>query len=123
MKAPDLQSILAQIQAGHAGGQPTPPASPHAGLQASLQAELNQRLMAAQRQFERDIQTAIAETNEIQNSDLLTLRIGIGEEAMFRRTEAGSIEELVNWLVEHGWAPLGTPTSTQSAAALSGTLP
>lgn len=111
MQSPDLQGIIAQLQAGKVGAQSSVPAQPHAGLQAWIQTELNSRLLAAQAQFEQEVQTAIAETSEIQNSDLVTLRISIGEEACFRRMDKGSVEDLVSWLVQNGWVPVGTPTA------------
>jgi len=109
MSAPDLQQALAQLQA-QAGGPGGPPAVAPASLQASIQAELNARLAAAQAQFEADVQAAISETSEIQNSDVVTLRLSIGEEALFRRAGDGTVEELVSFLVEHGWLLVGVPT-------------
>lgn len=111
MSTPDLQQVLARLQA-QAGGQGGSPAIAPAGLQASIQSELNTRLAKAQAQFEADVQAAILETSAIQNSDIVTVRLSIGEEALFRRADEGTVEGLVAYLLENGWLLVGAPTAT-----------
>jgi len=68
---------------------------------------MNKRMAQMRDEFEASMKQIVADAEAIQQSDLVTLRISAGEEVILYRTEDGNTQDLLDWLLQHGWHPIG----------------
>lgn len=102
---PKLEDVVANL---HARGESPAAAAPQsAALQAALQAAMSRRMAQMREQFDAEVRQVLKDAEEIQQSDLVTVKLANGEEAIWYRTGEADIQELLNYLVKNGWQPIG----------------
>jgi len=104
--ATNLEEVVAAMKPKP--GVPVPSvSSPSPALQAALQAAMNKRMAEMRQEFDAAMRQVLADAEAIQQSDLLTVRLSDGEEVILYRTEVGDTQQLLNWLLQNGWQPIG----------------
>jgi hypothetical protein len=101
---PDVASILDRVAARNA---PTVPVT-KGSVQGVVQTAMQGRIVAAQARYEAEIQAAMEDAKMIGQSDIVTVRLAVGEEAYWRRDDEGDIQALFNFMAANGWSPIGS---------------